>query len=139
MSLAISGMNPIVSITGNELIPVAIGGQNFKMTINQLSAYLSALVVPGYTALSGTNTYTGTLAGLTAYSQLLNKNITFNVNANTGASTVNLNSLGVIPFVKFGNVPLEANDFKNNQRIVANYDGTSFQVLSVTDNIGEGN
>ena len=92
-----------------------------------------------YVPMSGTNTCTATIVGLTAMAAILNKNIgVIASNANTGACTLDL-GFGAYPFRKFGNTAMEANDFKTNQRIMAAFDGTYFQVVTPTDNIGEGN
>lgn len=56
---------------------------------------------------------------------------TFKANtANTGASTLNVNSLGAKTIVKDGNVALEDNDIKANQNVIVQYDGTNMQLLS---------
>lgn len=50
-------------------------------------------------------------------------------NANTGASTVNVNSLGVKNITKRYNTALIANDILANAIITAVYDGTQFQIV----------
>lgn len=96
----------------------------------------SGLVVTGVT--SDNLNYTGTLTGITSYAQLLNVIITLIIPApNVGATTLNINSLGVININKFVNVATEANDYKASQRLAIIYDGTNFQILSVTCNIGD--
>ncbi len=50
-------------------------------------------------------------------------------NANTGASTVNVNSLGVKNITKRYNAALIANDILANAIITAVYDGTQFQIV----------
>jgi len=135
----ISQLANIPSINGNELIEIVVGGVNYSVTPNQLAAYIMSSSLSGAIATTGTNNYVGTIAGLTSNSQLLNKNITLIIaNANTGDCSINF-GFGAISWRKFGNVPFEANDVKNNQRVMGNYDGTYLQIMTVTDNIGEGN
>jgi hypothetical protein len=54
------------------------------------------------------------------------------VHANTGASTLNVNSLGNKNITKFGSVALSSGDIAANQVIIAVYDGTEFQMLGPT-------
>ena len=51
-------------------------------------------------------------------------------NANTGASTVNVNSLGIKSIKKDGSDALIANDILAGQIIALQYDGTNFQLMS---------
>lgn len=52
------------------------------------------------------------------------------INANTGASTINVNSLGAKSIKKNVSSDLEAGDILANQVIVLTYDGTNFQLVS---------
>jgi hypothetical protein len=52
--------------------------------------------------------------------------------ANTGAATINVNSLGVKSIVKEGSLALSDNDIKALQIVQVIYDGTNFQMLSPT-------
>jgi hypothetical protein len=61
-------------------------------------------------------------------------------NANTGASTININSLGTKYIMKYGTLALAAGDIKANQIVVVKYDGINFQLMSVHDQVfHEGN
>src|SRR3990167_6642466 len=51
-------------------------------------------------------------------------------NANTGASTVNVNSLGIKSIVKNQNTALQANNILANQIVILQYDGTNFELLN---------
>lgn len=51
-------------------------------------------------------------------------------NANTGASTLNINSLGVKTIKKNVTTDLGPNDILANQIIIVEYDGTNFQLIS---------
>lgn len=52
------------------------------------------------------------------------------INANTGVSTVNINSLGAKTIKKNVSTDLAANDILANQLIAVEYDGTNFQLIS---------
>jgi len=54
--------------------------------------------------------------------------------ANTGASTINVNGLGVKAIKKQSNFDLIANDIKANQIVTVVYDGTNFQMTSIVGN-----
>jgi hypothetical protein len=83
---------------------------------------------------AGTNTYTTTIAGIASYAQWLTVQLLF-TNGNTGASTININGLGAKTLVNFGNAALVSGDIKAGQILTCIYDGTNFQIQSVTDNI----
>jgi hypothetical protein len=50
--------------------------------------------------------------------------------ANTGATTIDVDTRGVKAITKFGTVPLVANDIVANKMCVVVYDGTQFQLLN---------
>lgn len=54
--------------------------------------------------------------------------------ANTGAATLNVNSLGAVTIVKSFNVTLADGDIKAGQLVEVEYDGTNFQMLSPVGN-----
>ena len=79
---------------------------------------------------SGTDTYTATITpAITAYAAHQRFYIKF-PNANTGAATLNLNSLGAKSIKKNGNTDLAATDIKTGQIYCLAYDGTNFQILT---------
>lgn len=79
---------------------------------------------------SGTDTYTATVSPApSAYVSGQRFNIKF-TNANTGASTININSLGAKSIVKEGGTALVANDIKANEIKLIVYDGTNMQIIS---------
>lgn len=136
----ISQLTALGAISGTELMPISTGGANYTITPNQLASFLAYSGLNLYVPTTGAGTYIGTLLGLTSYTQLDNRLLNFSVtNANTGDSTINLNGLGAIQLLKFGNAILNANDFKTGQIIVGTFVPTGmtrkFQVISVTDNI----
>lgn len=81
--------------------------------------------------VAGTNALTGLavppLEGYTAGAQY-----TFVAqNTNTGAVTLDIDSLGVKDVTKFGTTPLVAGDIIASSLVIVEYDGTRFQLLTV--------
>ena len=82
---------------------------------------------------TGTDTYAVTIPGVTGYSLNDAYAIGF-TNANTGASTLNINGLGAVNIAKNNVVPIIGGDIAANQQFIAIYDGTNFQLLGVAPN-----
>jgi hypothetical protein len=84
------------------------------------------------TSVAGTNTITATAPfGMTAYAT--GQRFTFiAAGANTGATTLNLNSIGAKAITKNGTTPLVASDIASGQAIEVVYDGTQFQLINVS-------
>lgn len=95
-----------------------------------LIAYnVSAQLIYRKGTASGTDTYTVTVTPtFTAYYEDQRFLIEF-TNANTGASTININSKGAISLVKEGGTELEADDIKAGEIKFLVYDGTNMQVV----------
>ena len=55
-------------------------------------------------------------------------------NANTGASTLNINGLGAKTIKKHGSVDLHAGDIQTGQVVTVAFDGTNFQMMSQEGN-----
>jgi hypothetical protein len=93
--------------------------------INADLDYLDAKVVA-----SGTDSYTAALP-YPSYTYVADQeiNITF-TNANTGASTVNIGSLGIKNLKKSGNTALVSGDIPAGGKLKFIYDGTNFQMMS---------
>ena len=90
--------------------------------LNQNGTKLSATA-------SGTNTYTASLTPtLTAYASTQRFFINF-TNANTGAATLNLDSLGAKSLVKNGGTALASGDIPAGAILLVAYDGTNMQIL----------
>jgi len=86
--------------------------------------------LPASATASGTNTYAATLSpAITAYDNDLRVWIRF-TNANTGASTLNLNGLGARTIVKNSTQALIQGDIIAGQILNLAYDGTNFQVVN---------
>lgn len=84
---------------------------------------------------TGTNTYVATASPVpSAYSEGQRFNIKF-TNANTGASTINLNSLGAVSIVKNGTEALESGDISAGQILLIQYDGTNMQIVGGVDGV----
>jgi len=79
------------------------------------------------TSVSGTNTITATLTGLTAYTAGLTVRFTA-AGANTGAVTLNIGSLGAINLVRADGVALVTGAILSAGTYEAVYDGTSFKL-----------
>lgn len=117
-----------------------VTGSNGATALNTLKQQVDTLVVTGTTNttigvyslnVTGVNTYVGTVAGLTLFGgQKLN--ITF-VNSNTGASTLNINSLGAKP-IKITGVggkrdPMEG-ELIAGATYQVQYDGTDYVIIT---------
>lgn len=96
---------------------------NFNKTDD---AYTAAF--PQVTA-AGTDTYTATLSpAITAYATGQKFQVLF-TNANTGAATLNFNSVGAKAIIKSGSVALVAGDIPAGAILLLAYDGTNLQLL----------
>lgn len=81
-----------------------------------------------YAVASGTNTYTATIAGITALTEGMPIRIKF-ANANSGVSTLNINSLGAKAIVKSNGSALSSGNIKAGQICNLAYTGSNFQLL----------
>jgi len=79
---------------------------------------------------SGTDTYTATISGVVAYATHDIYEIIF-TNANTGSSTININSLGAKTLKKSVSTNLASGDILAGQSFIIVYDGTNFQVIGI--------
>jgi hypothetical protein len=112
---------------------VQIGSYDSIPAINDTTSISNLITVAGTNALTGlaTPTLVGYAAGA-QYSFIAQNN-------NTGAVTIDIDTLGVKSITKFGTTPLVANDIIAGAMTLIEYDGTRFQLLnpanSVFDNI----
>jgi hypothetical protein len=88
------------------------------------------------TTATGTDTYAVT-GGITAYTAGFGIIALF-TNANTGAATLNVNSLGAKAIKKSGSTALSAGDIAAGQILFLIYDGTNFQVVGGGSSAGGG-
>lgn len=121
---------PNKSILNGDSTPTT---SQFKNAMGQLHDYLSERSDDYLTAVSGTDNIVATAnPGIVAYES--GQVFSFIANgSNTGAVTININSLGVKNITKNGNASLVAGDISNAQVVYIKYDGTSFQVLNISD------
>jgi hypothetical protein len=82
--------------------------------------------------VTGTDTLTGTLTPAIAAYATGNLFSFVAANTNTGAATINLNSLGAKSITKQGTTALSAGDILSGQVHLIEYDGTRFQLLNPT-------
>lgn len=103
----------------------------FKSAMGQLHDYLNERSEAFLTGVAGSDTITAnTLTSVTAYT--VGQELSFvAVGDNTGAVTINVNSLGAKALTKHGSKPLVAGDIVNGQVVHIKYDGTRFQALNI--------
>jgi hypothetical protein len=80
--------------------------------------------------VSGTDTLTGSLSPAPSAYATGNLFSFVAANTNTGATTINLNSLGAKSITKAGSTALAAGDLVSGQIYLIEYDGTRFQLLN---------
>jgi hypothetical protein len=97
----------------------------------------SAFAQVQLTSTGSANAYLLTFPGVFSYSPGIS--VTFKSNfANTGAATINVNSLGAKDIKKEASNALAANDIKSGQVVTLVYDGTNFQMTSASGNTAGG-
>lgn len=100
-----------------------------------ITGYINTCVSTGNTA----NTYVCTM-GTDIASYTAGAEYSFIATlANTGAATMNINGVGAVNIVKYvgGEAQaLIANDIRAGAVVVLRYDGTNFQIVSLTGNVG---
>jgi len=108
---------------------VEIGSYDGIPSINDPTTANNLITVAGTNALTGLAT--PPLEGYTAGSQYS----FIAQNSNTGAVTIDIDSLGVKSVTKFGSTALVASDIVASALTLIEYDGTRFQLLNVNSNI----
>jgi hypothetical protein len=110
---------------------VQIGSYDSIPAINDTTGVNNLITV------AGTNTLTGlatpTLGGYTAGAQYS----FIAQNTNTGAVTLDIDTLGAKSITKFGTTPLVAGDIKAGAIILIEYDGTRFQMVAAGISAGK--
>jgi hypothetical protein len=86
-----------------------------------------------YGVASGTNNYTVTITGVTAYTAGDAYIIKF-TNGNDDDSDIDINGLGIKTLVKEFDIQLTGGDIVSGQQLIIMYDGTNFQTLGVAPN-----
>lgn len=124
---AATGGNPKLSATG--------GDTNIGITLAPKGSGVVAIdgaIMYGADA-GASDDYAITVTGVSAYAS--GQIFSFKANtANTGAATLNVNSLGAKTIKKNYNSDLATNDILANQLVTVIYDGTNFQMLSPVAN-----
>jgi hypothetical protein len=90
-----------------------------------------------YSTASGTNTYTATVTGITAYTEGDVYAIKF-TNGNTGSATLNINAIGAITLKKSVSVNLSSGDLIAGGIYILIYDGTNFIVIGLAGSTAAG-
>jgi hypothetical protein len=107
----------------------------FNWLFNRIYKCLDEIQSKIHLAASDTgtaNAYAITLTGITDWSEVVGVPIIiYAANANTGASTLQINSLTTKSMVKQGNGALAKNDILANSIITAIYDGTNVHIAPV--------
>lgn len=131
-------------IASGQVVLVEYDGTRFQMVtapISQTAATtraqypLASQVQDGaltaLSSVSGTDTVTAT-APLSMSAYATGQMFSFvSAGANTGAVTLNLNSIGAKAVTKWGTVALDAGDIQSGETCFVIYDGTRFQLLGV--------
>lgn len=82
-----------------------------------------------YATATGTNNYSVTIPGISSYESGLAVNVKF-TNGNTGACTLNINSLGAKDIVRNGNVPMVSGIISAGGVFLLVYDGAQFHITA---------
>ena len=117
-------------LVANQMITIVYDGTNFQM-LNAAHGLLSQSLSQIYAADAGSNdTYViNPSPAFSAYSAGMMLNFYANT-ANTGAATLNVNSLGAVAIRKAGGAVLSDNDIAAGQIVQVIYDGTYFIMIS---------
>jgi hypothetical protein len=117
-------LNYILVGNGSQWVSVPMSGDASIVA----SGAITVSTVSKTATASGTNTYTATLAPVpAAYISGVVYTISF-TNGNTGAATLNLNSLGA-KAIQLRGAALTGNEIPANATLSLLYDGTQFQII----------
>ena len=118
------GNNKIINLGAGTLATDAAN-------LSQVQSTASKLI-----SVSGVDTITGTLSPvLTAY-QAGQMFYWVAAGANTGAVTLNINSLGAKAVTRDGSTALIADDIQSGEIVMVVYDGTRFQMINAANSFG---
>ncbi|MGZ3757226.1 MAG: beta strand repeat-containing protein [Mucilaginibacter sp.] len=141
---AITGIDGTANFTayGRQAVSMNYSGVNYLLNLplkNGTLALTGDISAPSVFSGSaaGTNTYTTSITGIMAYATNQQFFILFS-NANTGASTININSLGAKSIVKNASSTLVGGEIIAGEILCLQYDGTNFQIVGSTAASGGG-
>lgn len=122
---------PLASLPMNGFSHTGVGNATVR-TQYGVAGQIQDGVYEYLTSVAGTNTITATAAlGMTALATgAVYRFIA--ANTNTGAATLNINAIGAKNIYKNGTINLVAGDIPAGAAIQVLYDGTQFQLLSLT-------
>ena len=119
--------------TNGTILSVTTPATTVNTTQAASTAMVQARVLASYT-LAGSNDYTVTVDGITAYATGQVFDITFPGTSNSSVVTINVNSLGAKRLYKNSNLDLRPGDLVENQSYRVVYNGTAF-ILEGVENI----
>jgi len=131
----ISAMTSAGTLTGSEEVPVVQSGANVKTTVQDIADLASASGIPHATA-SGTDTYTASVTGVTAYNDGDAYLIRF-TNGNTTACTLQINSISpAVPLYRNNDGALIGGDIWAGAEMLCIYNSTlsAFQCIGTSSN-----
>ena len=123
-----------IPMGNNKITGLAVGtAATDAANLSQVQSTTAKLV----NSISGADTITGTMSptlGAYATGQMF---YFIAAGDNTGAVTLNIDSLGAKAVTRDGSVALAASDIKSGEVVVVVYDGTRFQVVSQLNSSGD--
>lgn len=133
-TLAVSGLvaknitkNGATAATANDIRAGAIYRLTYDGTQFQLSS--PSITVEQYAVATGTDTYVISVTNPPAAYAAGQRYIVKFTNANTGAATLNVNSVGAVAIVTSGSTALVAGDIAAGMVAELIYDGTNFAII----------
>lgn len=122
-------LNAEMNVIRDETVPKANTATRVGNALNDIVDNKVNKQNDAYLILSGTNNYTADVTpAINAYTDGFKVRVKF-TNGNTGASTLNLNSLGSKSIKKSVSSDLSSGDIISGQVMVLQYDGTNFQIV----------
>ena len=133
-SLAKNGeTNPTANLPMNNFAHTGVAAATARTQYARAAEVIDGLLTR-CTGVGGTADAITMAAALSTNAYVAGQRFSFTMgaSANTGAVTVNVNGIGAVALTKRGATALVAGDLPANARILMEYDGTQFQLLSPT-------
>jgi hypothetical protein len=122
-----------IPMGNNKITGLAVGtAATDAANLSQAQSTASKLIT-----VSGTDTVTGTLSPTLAAYAAGQMFYWVAAGTNTGAVTLNIDSLGAKAVTRDGSTALAAGDIRSGEVVVVVYDGTRFQVVSQINSAGD--